>query len=192
MELLCFSLGIFIAILVLNTLIGRGLPVMDPKKMLVFITTVVLVGVFGEVFVDSLYDMAFGRPLWHYQILPVHNTYTSKFAVVLWALYGMHIFWFHNTLSKWGVHRRTHLALILSLEAIILESLVNLASLMVFGKLVYFYTPNDLWHVTTIQNIPCYFGAGWVILGTLKRFEKDPKFFTKMSILIVFVFIFLA
>lgn len=114
---------------------------MDPKKMLVFITTVVLVGVFGEVFVDSLYDMAFGRPLWHYQILPVHNTYTSKFAVVLWALYGMHIFWFHNTLSKWGVHRRTHLALILSLEAIILESLVNLASLMVFGKLVYFYTP---------------------------------------------------
>ena len=47
-----------------------------------------------------------------------------------------------------------------------------------------------LWHVTTLVNIPCYFLAAWAIIGTVKRFDRDPKFYAAMSALIVGVFLF--
>lgn len=160
------------------------------KNALAYISAAVLIGVFGEVFTETLYNAAFGQPLWHYQFLPVHNSYTSLYSVVLWTMYGLHIYWVHLTLhEKYGKLKRWKLASIFAFESLLLETFANIVWLAVFGYLIYFYTPTDLWHVTTIQNIPCYFAASLAMIVTVKRFQKDVYFFTAMSALIVLVFL---
>lgn len=161
------------------------------KRAISYVSAAVLIGVFGEVFVEAIYNALFGQPLWHYQFLPVHNTFTSQFSVVLWAMYGLHLYWVKETLDeKYGELTKWKLATIFAFESLLLETFANLVWLVAFGYLIYFYTPNDLWHVTTLVNIPCYFAAAWAMIGTTRRFERDPLFYAAMSTLIVAVFLF--
>lgn len=60
------------------------------KPAVIYISAAVLIGVFGEVFVETIYNALFGKPLWYYQHLPVHNAYTSMYSIVLWAMYGLY------------------------------------------------------------------------------------------------------
>lgn len=160
------------------------------REVIAYIAAAVLVGVFGEVFVETIYNAFVGQPLWHYQFLPVHNTYTSLFSVVLWAMYGVHLYWVRKTLDiKYGKIAKWKLASVFAVESLLLETFANLAWLAAFGYLIYFYTPTDLWHVTTLVNIPCYFGASWAMIGVVKRFKTDLRFYALMSALIVVVFL---
>jgi hypothetical protein len=143
---------------------------------------------FGEILLDSTYDLVVGHPLWYYNILPIYGGYTSAYAVVTWGIYGFHLYLLHDTLdTKWRITRARHLALIFSLEALILEAMLTLSAKLAFGHYLYYYLPADLWHVSSFQNIPFYFICGVVILKTLKRFRKDPLFFSLMSGFLLFV-----
>lgn len=160
-------------------------------KAIGYVAAAVFIGVFGEVFVETIYNTLFGHPLWYYQFLPVHHAYTSQFSIILWAMYGLHVYWIVEILHT----RRPKLAKkwlvsILAVESLLLETFANLVFMWVFGNYLYYYTPNDLWHVTTIQNIPCCFAAAWAMASTAKRFNKDPVFYGVMSALILLVFLF--
>lgn len=160
------------------------------RGAIAYVAAAVLIGVFGEVFVETIYNALFGQPLWHYQFLPVHHGYTSLFSVVLWAMYGIHLYWVKKTLDKkYGKLSGWKLATVFAVESLLLETFANLVWLAAFGYLIYYYTPTDLWHVTTLVNIPCYFGAAWAMIITVKRFKNDLWFFATMSALIVFVFL---
>ena len=160
------------------------------REIISYIAAAVLIGVFGEVFVETVYNAAIGQPLWHYQFLPVHHGYTSLFSVILWAMYGAHLYWVRETLDKkFGKITKWKLVSIFAIESLLLETFANLVWLGVFGYLIYYYTPSDLWHVTTLVNVPCYFGAAWAMLGTVRRFKTDIWFFATISALIVLVFL---
>ena len=176
-----------------NSLLAGGMKRIEPKQALLYASTVAMIGVFGEIFLDSTYSFFVGVPLWHYNILPIQHGYTSTYAAVIWAAYGFHLYMLHGTLdSKWSIAKTKHLALIFSLEALLIEALLTLSSLFWFGKLMYYYSPGDLWHVSSFQNIPFYFICGVVIIKSLKRFKKDPIFYTVMSLFLTFVLIILA
>ncbi|MFZ1258815.1 MAG: hypothetical protein WAQ25_05105 [Candidatus Saccharimonas sp.] len=160
------------------------------RKTISYIAAALLIGIFGEVFTETIYNFLVHQPLWHYQFLPVHQSYTSLYSVILWAMYGVHLYWARVAIdTRYGRISKWKLATVFAIESLILETFLNLVWLGAFGYLIYFYTPTDLWHVTTIQNIPCYFAASWAIIGTVKRFNKDPLFFLIMALLLLTVFL---
>ncbi|MBP9667528.1 hypothetical protein KBD87_01840 [Candidatus Saccharibacteria bacterium] len=183
------TLGVAIAVYALDSLYARRWLSLD-KNSISFISAAILIGIFGEVFVETIYTFLFHQPLWHYQFLPVHATYTSYFSIVLWTMYGLHLYWVDQTLrQKYGTLPRWKLASVFAIESLLLETFANIVWLVVFGYFIYYYTPADLWHATTIQNIPCYFAASWAMIATVRRFKQSPYFFFAMSILILTVFL---
>lgn len=191
-SLVLFALYLFAFVYLLNSLIALQWKKIDLKKTTLYFFTVAMIGIYGELFLDTVYKFFVGRPLWHYNILPIHNGYTSSFAVVVWGIYGIHLCLLHDSLgSKWSINKTKHLALIFSIEALVMEAIVTISAKLFLGKYLYYYLPSDLWHVSSFQNIPFYFICGLIILKTIKRFRADPLFFSAMSASLIFVVVFL-
>jgi hypothetical protein len=191
MNLLYFSLGWVAIIYFFNSAIAKRLKVIDFKIALLYISTVVLSGTFGEVFINSIYNFLFNVPLWEYKLFPIHNAYTSYYSMFIWSMYGFYLYLLHDNLKSNNYPVRT-LAIIVSIEAIILEFLFNLSHLFIFKDYIFYYLPSDIWHLTSLQAIPFYFLAGFVIIKSIKRFKADPWFFIPMNILLVFTLVFLV
>lgn len=193
LKLVLFALGWTVFVYLLNSAIARQWKRIDPPKALLYFFTVALIGLFGEIFLDTMYNFFVGRPLWYYRILPIFGGYTSSYAIMTWGVYGLHLYLLHDSLAaKWKITRTRHLVSIFALEALVMESLVTLSAKVVFGRFLYYYTPGDLWHVTSVQNFPFYFICGVVILKTLKRFRADPVFFSAMSAFLLLVLLFVT
>lgn len=193
LKLILFGSGAASVIYLVDCLIAKKWKRIHVPLMAVYFFTVALIGLFGEIFLDTVYNAVVGHPLWYYNILPIHCGYTSSYAIVTWGLYGFHLYLLHETLAaRWSIIKAKHLALIFSIEALILEALLTLSARAVFGKYLYYYVPGDLWHVTSFQNIPFYFICGMVVLKTLRRFRADPRFFSIMSAFLLLVLVFMA
>lgn len=192
LSLTLFTLLWFVLLYLLNSLIARSFKKINLKLVTVYFMTVALIGVFGEIALDTVYKFFVGTPLWRYNILPIHQAYTSSYAIVVWGLYGFHLYLLHDSLGKWSINKTKHLALIFCFEALILESALTISARVLLGEYMYYYFPSDLWHVTSVQNIPFYFICGLIILKTIKRFKKDPIFFSAMSAVLLAVVVFLV
>lgn len=191
-SLIVFALVWFAALYVLNSLIAGRPKKIEPRKAIVYFFTVALIGLYGEIFLDTVYNHFVGMPLWRYNILPIFDGYTSSFAIATWGLYGFHLYLLHDTLgARWSITKTRHLALIFSIEALFLEALLTISARLALGNYLYYYYPSDLWHVSSLQNMPFYFICGVVVLKTLKRFRSDPIFFSAMSAALLFVLVFL-
>lgn len=183
LKLAAFGLGCLVVIYSINCLVVRRLKPVDPKAALLYFSTIAMIGLFGEIFLDTMYNFFVGHPLWYYRILPIRGGYTSAFAIVTWGIYGFHLYLLHDSLaSKWSITRTRHLALIIALEGLVLEAVLTLSAKLFLGRYMYYYTPSDLWHVSSFQNIPFYFIFGAVAVQALRRFRKDPVFFTCMNV----------
>jgi hypothetical protein len=192
-KYILFAIGWAAIIYLLNCVIARQFKRIEPKQLLMCFTTTAMVGLFGEIFLNTAYNFFVGHPLWYYNILPIQGGYTSSYAIVTWGLYGMHLYLLHGSLAaKWSITRTRHLALILSVEALVLEALLTLSARLVIGKYMYYYLPGDLWHVSSLQNIPFYFAFGAITVKLLKRFRADPVAFSLLSIFVTTVLAFMA
>lgn len=193
LRYILFAVGYVVIVYVLNCLIAREFKRVEFKQALLYITTVAMIGVYGEIFLDTTYNWIVGHPLWHYDIFPIQHAYTSKYAIVVWGIYGFHLYLLHGSLhAKWSINRTRHLALIFCFEALVFEALLTLSAHAVFGTYLYYYFPADLWHVSSFQNLPFYYICGALILKTLKRFKADPIFFSAMATFLTFVLVFFA
>ena len=81
--------------------------------------------------------------------------------------------------------------MIISFEALALEALLTLSAKPVFGTYMYYYLPGDLWHVTSLQNIPFYFIFGIVAVKTLQMARVDTHFYTVASVFLLIVMLML-
>lgn len=189
-QLILFALLWFAIIYILNAIIAKKFKKINLKIALLYFVTVAAIGVFGEIFLDTVYNHFVGNPLWEYKILPIHHGYTSIFAPVIWGIYGFHLYLLHDTISqKWSITKTRTLALIFSIEALIFEALLTISSKLLLGDFMYYYFPGDLWHVSSFQNMPFYFICGVVIIKTMRRFKKDPAFFTIMCLFLLLVIV---
>jgi hypothetical protein len=193
LSLTLFALLWFAILYLFNSLIAREFKKIDPKQAIAYFMAVALIGIFGELFLDTIYNYFVGQPLWRYNILPIHHAYTSSYAIVIWGLYGFHLYLLHGSLnSKWSIYKTKHLVLLFGFEALVIESLLTISARLLLGDFMYYYTPGDLWHVTSIQNLPFYLICGVIVLKTLKRFKKDPVFLSLMSAFLLFTVVFLV
>jgi hypothetical protein len=187
-KLILFGFGWLVIIYASNCFIAKRLKRVKLKTALVYFLATALIGLFGEIFLDTAYNAVVGHPLWYYNILPIYGGYTSSYAIVTWGLYGLHLYLLHDSLqSRWSITKTKHLVIIFALEALVLESLLTLSARFVFGKFLYYYLPGDLWHVTSVQNFPFYFICGLVLFKTLDEFKKSPRYFSMLSTFLLFV-----
>lgn len=191
-SLVYFSVCWVVGVYLVNCLLAREWKRIDPIQALLYVTTVAMIGTFGELFWDTLYEKIFGTPLWEYYVYPIHDAHTSTFAATLWGFYGFHLYLLYDTIKKRYPKALKYLPWIFALEALIIEALVSLTFLAAFGKWVYYYLPGDLWHVSTVQNFPLYIMAGFVIWGAIKRFKQSPVFFILMNCALTSVIVFLV
>jgi hypothetical protein len=175
-----------------NSLAVRSWKKIEPKMAILYFMTVALIGLYGEIFLDTTYNHFVGHPLWRYNILPIHHAYTASFAVVTWGLYGFHLYLLHGSLGKWAINKTKYLVLIFGFEALVLEALLTISARLLLGRYMYYYLPGDLWHVSSVQNFPFYLICGYIVLRTLERFRKDPIFFSAMSAALLFVLVFMV
>jgi len=187
-----FSLAWLLALYLLNCLISRSLKRINLKQAVLYFCTTAMIGLFGEIFLDTFYKWAFGTPLWRYNVAPIHLAYTSSFAIVTWGLYGFHLYLLHGTLRARSISKSWHLALIISVEALFLEAALTLSAKPFFGDFMYYYYPNGLWHVSAFQNIPFYFIFGFVIINVLRRFQTSPRFFSILAAWLTFIIAFMT
>jgi hypothetical protein len=191
MPLTLFTIGWIIVLYLFNSALVRSFKRMEAREVFLYVTTVALIGVFGEVFVNTLYTALVGSPLWFYHVLPIHGGFTSLYSVVVWGMYGFYLYLLHDT---WATRKysTTQLATIISIEAIVLELLINTSHLAIFNEYIFYYLPSDLWHLTSIVAIPFYFLGGYTILKSIQRFQAEPVFFTSMSVLLMAVLVGMA
>jgi hypothetical protein len=186
--------GVFVALIIylINCAIAREFKRLDLRQAVMYFCAVAMVGLYGEIFLDTVYNAAVGNPLFRYNIAPIHGGYTSSYAIVTWGIYGLHFYMLHGTLQKMSITKTWHLALIISIEALFLEAALTIGAKLYLGEFLYYYYPSDLWHVSSFQNMPFYFIFGVVIIQLLRRFQRSPRFFAVLSAWLIVIIAFMT
>jgi hypothetical protein len=190
--LLLFVAGWAVVAYLANCIFAKRVQKINIRYALLYVATVAMCGVFGEVFFGTLYAHFLGSPLWQYTISPLHHGFTSLYALVLWGFVGFQLYLMHENLKRLGLTSTRKLAFIFCAEAIILEALVNLSFLALFGKYIFFYLPNDLWHLTSFQTLPFYLVGGYIVVVSIEKFKASPVFFTLLNLMQAVVLILVA
>jgi hypothetical protein len=151
-----------------------------------------MLGPVGEVFVGTLYNLAFGQPLWQYKVLPTHHAYTSLYAPVIWGVSGAYLYYIHEHLRLFKQKSKWFQAAMCMLETIIFEAMLNLSFWLITGGLIFYYSPADLWHVTSIQTLPFYYILGLIVLKSTKRLRKDPAYYSALFGFLTLVVVYMA
>lgn len=189
-QLFLFFALCVVIVYILNCVIARKILHVDAKMLAVYVSAMMLIGVFGEIFINQLYQWIVGHSLWEYRVLPIHDAHSSRFAFFLWGVYGLHIYLLHGVLDGTFFNSKLYMRYCFWLEGVAIEFVTNSLFLLWFGTYLFYYPANDLWHITSVQGFPCYFAASFVIVSALKRFKKDPKFFIVMNLLLTGVIVF--
>jgi hypothetical protein len=171
-QLLIFATVWTAIVYAINSLYARKLIQVQFKPAFLYIVTMAALGILGEIIYGTFYKYIFNQSLWDYQIIPIHNNYTSVYSLFLWGMVGFSIYLLHTTLKKRKVTNIHKLAVIFCLEAIVLEALVNISFLAFFGSYIYYYNPGDLWHITSLQTLPLYLLAGYITILTIRFASK--------------------
>lgn len=163
------------------------------QEVYMYSGTLALIGCISEVAINSFCRAAFDSPLWIYQVTPVHGGDTSIFAFFQWSLYGYHLYYLQKKLQSFKCQYEGPIfAVVLSIDALLLEILVNLSSIFFLDTFIFYYIPGDIGHLTTVFVLPVYLLGGAILIETFKRFLNDPLFFGNLSFSIAFIFVFLA
>lgn len=185
--LLFFALALTLTVYLLNSLVAKKFKSINPKEAFLYITTVAMLGVIAEVVIGNLYFTLFGSPLWNYTVLPLHDAYTSLYAPFLWGIYGFQIYLIHDTFESKGITSLAFLIPFICIEAILFEAIVNLSFLVIFEQFLYYYYPSDLFHLTSVQTLPFYLLAGFVITGVLNYMRKRKRIAILLNIIVTFL-----
>lgn len=191
MNLIVYSLIISMFVLALLVGVSSYKKVsIDWKLLVLYVAFTAMIGPIGEVFVGTIYSFVFSEPLWQYQVLAIHSDYTSLIAPVIWGVSGIFLYVSRELLGLKFSKRTRHQALIIMVETILFEAVLNIGFLLLSGSLLFYYTPGEFAHITSIQTLPFYFLFGLVFIKTIKRFSLDTKFFTLMSLMLLIVFVY--
>jgi len=186
-RLTLFGIILISIVYLLSAIMNRGFKRIHFSRAFLWISSVAMIGVLGEISVDAAYRHFFGTPLWRYNFLPVHHAYTSGFAPVLWGSFGLYLYLMHHSYERWTPKQLIHLSIIFGIEALFLEAATDLISRPLLGNYIYYYYPSGLWHISAFQNFPFYFLCGHLIIQTIHWFKYNPHFFSIISTWVTFV-----
>jgi len=191
-KLTLFFLYTVAAICLINFGLANKSTPTNIKEVYMYSGTLAMTGIISEVLINSFCRAVFDAPLWLYQVTPIRQGDTSVFAFFQWALYGYHLYFVRKKLQSYHFHYEDAIfALVLSVDALLLEILINISSNAFLDTFVFYYLPGDIGHLTTVLVYPIYLLGGVALCEFLRRFEKDPLFFGNLSFSIAFVIVFL-
>ena len=158
-----------------SALAGRWLrPAVD--TLVLYVGTTFFVAVWAEIAADTAFVLLLGRPGWLYHVWPVHHGYTSGVGLIMWPMYGFFVCLLHEAIR---VNPRLHFldgdvqrAVLVALDAMVLEVAANAFSLLAFGTWFFHYHAPDLHHFTTWEIFVPYVVAGAVGLQVLHLLER--------------------
>lgn len=139
-------------------LVRRALP-LDAQTIWLYMGLALPACVIGEVFIGQLHSLLFDAQLWHYRVAPAHNGYTSLYNFAIWPLYGWHVYLSEQALELWSPRAGVRKATLLLKHASagpLLEIIANLSMLLITGHYYFYYFPDDLRHLTSVQVVPYY------------------------------------
>lgn len=181
--------GMFFAVLIylFNSIVAGRFIHISITKALVYMSVAGLVAPLGEVIINSITVLVFGSPVFLYHVAPIHHGYTSLVMLVLWPTYGFHFYCFHEALARRvdSIFSDSTIAMIMGIDGIIMETLVNILSVLLFSANIFYYIPDDLAHVSSVAILPVYVLIGFVGLKLIHYIEKH----TKRKLLIVATFV---
>ena len=93
-----FTVAWVLAVYLFNCLLAKRVKKIVWMRAWVYVSTVAMLGLFGEIFVDTLYRHLTGTPLWRYNFWPIQKAYTSLYAAALWGTYGFYLYLLHDNL----------------------------------------------------------------------------------------------
>ncbi len=189
MSLILFALSWLVIIYVGNCMLAGKVIVPNWSEMSLYITTMAALGLIGEIIFDSVYQAVFNAPLWVYHVLPIHDSYTSIYSVFLWGMIGLHIYLLKDLLKRKKLTSALAFSTIFMVEAIVIETLVNLSFLWLFDDYIYYYLPADLWHLASLQTLPLYLFAGFITYITLRTARRYSRLALMGNFLVIAILV---
>ncbi|HON59259.1 MAG TPA: hypothetical protein PLT45_06970 [Smithella sp.] len=136
-----------------------------------------------EVILDSLFVKFCGQPGWLYKVWPIHHGYTSGVGMLMWPLYGFFVYGMRlaikNNPKLAKRYNAAAMTFLFALDAMALEILTNIFSILLYHTYLFYYLPGDLLHFTTIQIfVPYLFacGLGALFSGFFERVKRHQCF----------------
>ena len=142
-------------------------------QALLYMGTFAGAGPTGEVVVNSIARFFIHHSIWVYQFLPVHGGDTSMVMAVIWPLYGFHMYCFHAALK--AKHDKTtdfDMSLFVGIDAITLEVIANIFTILFFYTYIFYYLAGDLYHLSTALIFVPYVVCGYIVIKILHFIEK--------------------
>ena len=125
-----------------------------------------------------LHQIIFDQRLWEYRMLPNHHGYGSYLGILMWPLYGIHIYWFKQVIQiRWPKNRGNPwiMGLFTAVEGPLFELVGNGIILLAFGQYLFYYFPSELHHLTTVWVMPHYAIAGVIFGYFINAVNKAPR-----------------
>ncbi len=163
----------------------------SPREVFLHMGVIAFLGPLCEVLTNAFCRAVFGTSLWVYDIFPVHGGDTSKYSFCVWAIYGCHLYFMDKKfIHSSAAYRSVLFALILSVDAVVLEFLLNLSSIYYFHSYVFYYFPSDIRHLTTIAVVPFYFFGGLIAAYVIQRCYRQPVLTGVIGLFLGYIFVF--
>lgn len=158
---------------------GRWLT-LNPSELVLYMGATFMGGVFGEIIVGMLGKLVLNISLWRYEYAPRHDAFTSSIGVIMWPMYGMYLYFFHQAMLIKGSVIGNYISLsgiFIAIDALVLEMCANVFSLLLYGSYFFKYNASDLMHMTSAQIFLPYvvfgiFGAGLLKLCNQKHLPR--------------------
>ena len=161
----------------LASLLLRAWIRIDVYQLALAMTVAFLVAIVCEVGLGKLYFLAVGEPLWQYRVWPIHEGYTSVLNFIIWPVYGYYLYFLHHVLQSKRVEFRPRWlgGLVSGVDGPLLEILANGFFLLFYGTFYFYYLPDDMKHLTSIQVIPLYMVMGIILSLVLEYLRTRPR-----------------
>ncbi len=166
------------ALYFLHRLLARQPLKLNPYEIMLFMSGAFLIASILEVVLGNLHTQLFGWRMWVYRALPNHGGYGSFLGPLFWPWYGFHLYLLYQVLQIRTAYlsKTTFLKGICSgFDGPLLELLANALFILFSGGFLFYYTPSDLGHLTSLGVIPHYMIAGVILAYILKLLNRAKK-----------------
>ena len=166
------------ALYLLHRLLARQPLKLNAYDILLFMSGSFLIASIFEVVLGNLHTQIFGWRMWEYRALPNHDGYGSYLGPLFWPWYGFHLYLFHQVLQihNWQLSKTTFLkGTCCGLDGPLLELLANGLFILFSGGFLFYYTPSDLGHLSSLSVIPHYMIGGVILAYVLRLLNRTKK-----------------
>jgi hypothetical protein len=137
------------------SLVAKKILSINFPKLVLYMGCTFFGAMWFEIILDTLFVKFCGQPGWLYKVWPVHQGYTSGVGMFMWPLYGFFVYFLNNAIEinpkLANINNGIAKSYLFALDAMALEILTNIFSILLYHTYLFYYLPNDLIHFTTIQ-----------------------------------------